>query len=85
MREAQLQAKIIKHLANNGYLCIKLIQTNLNGIPDLLCLKDGKALFIEVKSENGKVRPLQHYRHKQLQEQGFEVMVVNDIASLKFN
>ncbi len=52
-----------------------LIKTNKNGIPDLLCLKDGKGFFIEVKSEKGKVKPLQHFRHEELLKYGFETLI----------
>lgn len=73
--ESKLQAKIIKHYESLGYYVIKLIKTNKNGIPDLLCLKDGTGFFIEVKSEKGIVRPLQKYRHEELTKYGFETIV----------
>jgi Holliday junction resolvase len=73
--ESKIQAKIIKDYESMGYFVIKLIKTNKNGIPDLLCLKDGKGFFIEVKSENGKVKPLQHFRHEELLKYGFETLI----------
>jgi len=48
--ESKIQAKLIKEYEALGYYVIKLIKTNKNGIPDLICLKDGKAFFVEVKS-----------------------------------
>jgi hypothetical protein len=56
-------------------LVIKLIKTNVNGIPDLLALKEGKAFFIEVKRPNGVLAPLQEYRIKQLKEYGCDAVV----------
>lgn len=47
--ESDIQARIIARLKAEGWLCVKLVSTNLPGIPDLLMLKDGKARFIEVK------------------------------------
>lgn len=73
--ESKIQAKIIKDYESMGYYVIKLIKTNKNGIPDLLCLKDGKGFFIEVKSEKGKVKPLQHFRHEELLKYGFETLI----------
>jgi len=73
--ESKIQAKIIKEYESMGYFVIKLIKTNKNGIPDLLCLKDGKGFFIEVKSEKGKVKPLQHFRHEELLKYGFETLI----------
>lgn len=75
--ESKIQAKLIKEYESMGYYVIKLIKTNKNGIPDLMCLKDGKAFFIEVKSEKGKVAPLQKFRHEELLKFGFETIIKN--------
>jgi hypothetical protein len=76
--ESKIQAKIIKYYESLGYYVIKLIKTNKNGIPDLLCLKDGNGFFIEVKSEKGIVSPLQKYRHEELIKYGFETIIQRD-------
>ena len=75
--ESKIQAKIINYYESKGYYVIKLIKTNKNGIPDLICLKDGKAFFVEVKSEKGKVAPLQKFRHEELLKFGFETIVLD--------
>ena len=56
-------------------MCIKLIKTNKNGIPDLMCLKDGVTMFIEVKRPNGKLSELQKIRIKQLKDLGFDCKI----------
>lgn len=77
MTEQQIQSKIKKKLEGEGYIVIKLIRTSMNGIPDLLALKNGKATFIEVKRPGGVLSELQKIRIKQLSESGFEVKVLN--------
>ena len=62
-------------MTKEGWLCVKLIKTNLNGIPDLLCLRNNEAVFIEVKQPTGTLSEIQKYRIKQLKEQGFNVNV----------
>jgi len=59
MTEQKIQTKRIKQLEAEGYYVLKLIQTNKNGIPDLLALKDGEILFSEVKRPNGKLSGVQ--------------------------
>lgn len=76
--EQNLQKKIQKKLQEEGWLCIKLIKTTLNGIPDLMALKDSKTMFIEVKQPKGKLSELQKLRIEQLTEQGFEVKIWTD-------
>lgn len=75
MTEAKYQSKVIKRYQSEGYFVIKLIQTNVGGMTDLLCLKEGTALFVEVKGEKTRVTPLQKKRHEQLRAHGFEVRV----------
>lgn len=73
MSEAKYQSKLIKLLEKEGYFVLKLIKTNINGIPDLLALKKGEEpYFIEVKGSKGKLSELQKYRLKQLKQHGFK-------------
>lgn len=58
-----------------GYYVVKLILTNKPGIPDFLCLKNGKAFFVEVKRPGEKPRPLQYHRINELKEMGFRCEV----------
>lgn len=80
MKESELQSKIIKHYEAKGYLVIKIIQTNKNGIPDLLLIKDGvHPFFIEVKTEKGRLSDLQKYRIEQLEKYGCKTEIMNKI------
>lgn len=77
MTEQQIQKKIIDRYESLGWYVIKLIKTNKNGIPDLICLKENeKPLFIEVKTEKGVLSKLQEYRIKELTEKSFDVKIL---------
>ena len=73
--ESKRQTKIKKKLELEGWYVIKLIKTSVSGIPDLLCLKNGESMFIEVKQPDGKLSELQKIRIEQLKEKGFNVKV----------
>lgn len=76
MTESKYQAKIIKQYESEGWYVLKLVKTNKNGIPDLLCLKSGhEPTFIEVKAKKGIVSKLQEYRIKELTERGFTAFI----------
>jgi|TARA_R110001606_G_scaffold388029_1_gene553119 Holliday junction resolvase len=71
MTEQAIQSKRIKQLEEEGYYVIKLVQTNKNGIPDLIAIPpDSEVLFSEVKRPTGKLSKLQEYRLKELEEHG---------------
>ena len=76
MLESQVQSKLIKKLESDGWYVVKLIRTNKNGIPDLVCFKGGEFKFVEVKREGGVLSPLQKYRIKELTDKNFNVEVV---------
>lgn len=76
MLESKIQKSIIDRYESNGYYVIKLIKTNRNGIPDLICIKENEFFFIEVKQQNGVVSKLQKFRHKELKEKGINVLIL---------
>lgn len=82
MRESEIQTKIKNLLTDSGWLVIKIIQSNYNGICDLMALKDGRAVFIEVKAPGKKPSPLQLHRHQQLRKCGFEVVVADKVEDI---
>ena len=76
MKEQQIQTKRIKQLEAEGYYVIKLINTNKNGIPDLIAIpKNADVLFIEVKQPNGRLSKLQEFRIKELNEHGLKTEI----------
>jgi len=76
MKEQQIQSKKIKDLEAQGYYVIKLINTNKNGIPDLVAIPpNSDVLFVEVKKPDGKMSKLQEFRKKELENHGVKVEI----------
>jgi Holliday junction resolvase len=82
MTEQQIQKKITDQLTNDGWFVVKLMKTSINGIPDLMALKNGTTKFIEVKKPRGVISEIQKYRIKQLRKQGFDAVVMDGINSI---
>lgn len=73
------QTRIIKEYESNGWMVINLIKTNKNGIPDLLCIKEGeRPIFIECKEWNDTLKPLQKFRIKELLNYGVDAICMKD-------
>ena len=81
--ESDIQAKCIKYAQAQGWIVLKVISSNINGISDLILFKDGQTIFVEVKGEKTKVQPLQLYRQKQFRECGFIVEIVRSVDELQ--
>ena len=84
MKESEVQRKITLQLEKKGWIVVKLIKTTMNGIPDLMALKDGRTVFIEVKTDKGVTSEIQKFRHEQLKKQGFTVFVWNKFEIFSF-
>lgn len=82
--ESTIQGSIKRTLEIYGWFVSKLIQTSTNGIPDLMALKNGKTVFIEVKRPGNKPTPLQQFRHEQLRKKGFDVIVATKISDIQY-
>lgn len=83
MLESEIKRRGAELLESCGWMVLHLIQTNTNGIPDTLCMRAGRAIFIEWKQPGKKPEPLQLYRHQKLKEQGFTTLVVTDLKQLE--
>lgn len=82
MTEAQIQTKIAKRLKENGWLVIKLIQTSMNGIPDLMCIRKGNVVFLEVKKPDTQPSELQKYVIDGLTKSGVYAAVVRSVEDV---
>lgn len=75
--ESAIQADITKKLRSFGYIIIRLRSVDKAGWPDIMALKNGKTTFVEVKRPGKQPTPLQLQKHKQLQDAGFKVLVLD--------
>lgn len=82
MKEATLQTQIKNRLQKHGWFVTKLIQTSTNGIPDIMAIKNGNVIFLEVKSETGKASELQLYMMEKLRKFGCFAAVINNISDI---
>ena len=82
MLESAIQSKVIKELEAHGWYVIKLMQTNKNGIPDLIAHKEGRTTYMEIKRPNLKPTPLQDLRHREIKSHGIMVHTIRSVSDL---
>jgi len=71
-RESSIVAAIVRLAKARGWWAMKIHggPYQLAGVPDLLCLKGGRAVFLEVKQPGKKATPLQARRMNEIETQG---------------
>ena len=82
MTESQIQTKIAKRLRENGWFVTKLIQTSTNGIPDLMAIRKGNVIFLEIKKPGEEASELQKYVIDGLNKSGVFASVVSKVEDV---
>lgn len=70
------QTKLKEHFKKEGYKVLKLVRLSENGYPDLMLLKNGESIFIEVKEEKDTLKELQKLRINELISNGFKALCI---------
>jgi len=84
MREKDLERKLCDGVKNLGGRAVKFTSPYVTGMPDrLVLLPGGRCFFVEIKTREGRLSPVQRKRHGQLRSLGCLLFVVRDEASLQ--
>ena len=75
--ESKVEAYLRVELHNIGLECMKYIPDHSVGMPDRMVVLPGRqVLWVEVKTDGGKLSEIQKYRHAWLRQAGHDVRVV---------
>ena len=84
MKESELEAKFKKRVEQHGAKVLKFVSPGCAGVPDRIILTYGaKTYFAEIKRPGEKLRPLQHYRKKQLEQLNYKVFVIDSEKAIE--
>lgn len=72
MSEKALEKKVFTQARKAGWWCRKFSSPGYAGVADRFFLKDGRALFIELKAEGKTPTPLQWERIREVRDHGGE-------------
>ncbi len=79
MLESEIEKKVNAYAKKLGFLTYKFQSASCRGVPDQIYIKNGAVIFIEFKSANGKLTPLQNREIKRIRQKGVEVHVINNV------
>ena len=83
MNELHIEQALKRAVEAHGGLCWKLVSPGTTGVPDRICLRAGRVVFVEVKAPGKKPRPIQLRRMSQLRAHGFTAFVVDSMDGIK--
>lgn len=82
--EAALKRTITKYLQWKGWRVKRIQQSALSepGLPDLFCFKDGRVVFVEVKTPKGRLSPHQEAFRRECVEECVPYIVARGIEDV---
>ena len=77
MLESQIERKLVNGIKKLGGLSFKFVSPGTLGVPDRIVITPvGKVIFVELKSETGRLSKLQKHTIEQIRKRGADVRVV---------
>lgn len=82
MEEKKIETYLVQRVKALGGMCIKMVPTFENGIPDRQVLYKGRTIFVELKSTGKKPRKNQIAYMQELEKAGFETLVIDSYTGV---
>ncbi len=83
MREAEIEAHLVKRVRDLGGEVRKVRFIGRNGAPDRLVMLPGRTIWVELKAPGKKAEPHQVREHARMRGMGQIVVVVDSISGVE--
>ena len=84
MQEFYIERKLVELVKKSGGLCLKFVSPGNAGVPDrIILLPGGVVRFVELKTETGRLAPIQRAWLAKLQKLGFDAQVLYGMEEVK--
>lgn len=84
MKESAIEQYLVRKVKAHGGLCYKFVSPNNTGVPDrLIITPTGKVIFVELKTDAGRLSKMQQWQIGQMQMRGADVRVLRGMDAVK--
>ena len=84
MKESQIERRLVEGMKRLGGMCLKFVSPGTLGVPDrIIITAKGRIIFVELKTETGRLAKIQRYTIGEMQKRGADVRVVKGIDEVK--
>lgn len=84
MKESTIEAKLVRMVRELGGLCFKFVSPGNPGVPDrLIILPGGRVVFVELKTEVGRLATIQKWQLEEMRRRGADVRVLKGLEQVK--
>lgn len=84
MKESQIESRLVRMVRERGGLCCKFVSPGNPGVPDrLVLLPGGRVVFVELKTETGRLSSIQTWQIRELRKRGADVRVLYGLGQVQ--
>lgn len=77
MKESAIEARLVREVKKRGGLCYKFTSPGNPGVPDrIVILPGGTTIYVELKTEIGRLAKIQKWQIEELRKRGADVRVL---------
>ncbi len=84
MNENQIEKRLVEGIKKQGGMCMKFVSPGTAGVPDrIIITATGKIIFVELKTETGRLSKIQMYTIGEMKKRGADVRVIKGLDEVK--
>ena len=84
MRESQIERFLVCKVKEHGGLCFKFVSPGNPGVPDrIIITPDGRTIYVELKTETGRLAKIQKWQRSEMEKRGADVRVLYGLDNVK--
>lgn len=84
MKESEVERRLVQMVRKRGGLCYKFVSPGNPGVPDrIIITPNGRTIYVELKTEIGRLANIQQWQIAEMQKRGAEVRVVKGLDAVK--
>lgn len=80
MKESAIEARLVRLVRSRGGLCFKFVSPGNPGVPDRIVITpEGRTVYVELKTEVGRLAAIQKWQHEEMRKRGAEVRTLKGL------
>ena len=84
MKESEIERWLVTQIRGMGGIADKFVSPGNPGVPDrIIVMPDGKVIFVELKTEIGRLSGIQKWQRERYQKMGVDYRVVKGMKAAR--
>jgi hypothetical protein len=84
LKESYIENYLVRKVKENNGLCLKFVSPGNPGVPDRIVITpDGRTIYVELKTEVGRLAKIQKWQRSELEKRGADVRVLFGMDAVK--